>query len=425
MLLEKAYAKLHGSFAALRRGSYTYGLLDLTGGVAATIGLGDSHENSSKNNFAAWRAVAAAVSSGAVVGCSTPSVRPHSRCGICTGQLYAILETNSCDSGRMVRVASPWGSGSCIANGGKGARRARQIGRRKPATPHATMRETAGSAGCDGVTNTFWLTWAEFVGMFASVHVCQFFILDREAAKASVSDLFKGKVHKSVPVPVPGARLKGSWKAEKGQSTLLAEHGFVFTVAEDNTHFIAALHQRDARWETAGHERSGEEEGEEEVKEAVHRLCPIGVAITQIQGGQGDGKLTDSQDAFFSRRRDVAIVAILQKGSYVVNCSARDLSGEEHFTVSLAASAPFDIVTQTNMLPTEGPGQRPLVLPRAPWGASNDVIEYAASRELQGLQQTIGQLANSIQCISMDIRDLGMKVSCLQEIIARGNGQYA
>ena len=199
MLLEKAYAKLHGSFAALRRGSYTYGLLDLAGGVAATIGLGDSHENSSKNNFAAWRAVAAAVSSGTVVGCSTPSVRPHSRRGICTGQLYAILETNSCDSGRMVRVASPWGSGSCIANGGKGARRARQIGRRKPATPHATMRETAGSAGCDGVTNTFWLTWAEFVGMFASVHVCQFFniyiyiYIDREGAKDPSGGIAKKK----------------------------------------------------------------------------------------------------------------------------------------------------------------------------------------------------------------------------------------
>jgi len=211
---------------------------------------------------------------------------------------------------------------------------------------------------------------------------------------------------------VPGVRLKGRWCAERKHSAPLVEQEFFLSVKEDNTHCIATVHQRDRRWEAPGHAQDRE----------VGSACLFPIAVTIIRAKIETGSIVDAsvRRGAVARRRDVACVTILQKGSYKVVCSAHDLIGVHQFTLSLAASRPFNILQSADVWSAEGTeGPPPLILSTAASGAGNAVIEYAASRELQGLQQTVGQLANSIQVISRGIVDLDVKVSCLQEIIAQ------
>ena len=98
-----------------------------------------------------------------------------------------------------------------------------------------------------------------------------------------------------------------------------------------------------------------------------------------------------------------------------------NMSGEYDFALSLASSSPVNITSGPQPVnDNEGCVGGGLGLSQALRQRGNNTIEYAASREIRGLQETVGELAKSIQDIVHAIGDLGFKLSCLEEIM-RGN----
>ncbi|XP_026766781.1 calpain-8 [Pangasianodon hypophthalmus] len=111
-LLEKAYAKVCGSYAAMNGGFISDGLHDFTGGAYKTFNLTKASEN-------LWDLMDQAVKRRAVMGCGTPpgptpanTVLPN---GIVQGHAYTITGVTKVKSQgkmvRLVRLLNPWGKG--------------------------------------------------------------------------------------------------------------------------------------------------------------------------------------------------------------------------------------------------------------------------------------------------------------------------
>ncbi|MCJ8733551.1 hypothetical protein PDJAM_G00224840 [Pangasius djambal] len=111
-LVEKAYAKLIGSYSSLKGGNISEGMEDFTGGIAYTRPV------SSRTPPVLWRTLTAALSRGSLLSCfiqaksvkEIGSVTPE---GLVKGHAYAITATDKvhkkAEEVLLVRLRNPWG----------------------------------------------------------------------------------------------------------------------------------------------------------------------------------------------------------------------------------------------------------------------------------------------------------------------------
>ena len=229
------------------------------------------------------------------------------------GRMYAISDVDT--QTQMLRLKSPSSSrGAC--------------------TTAETSRAPKGASGGDDGDVIF--SWAEFVETFACLHIlhiCNFTALDRNAPDAAA--IF------SRPVMVGGGRkrmvglrLQGLWSAKK-QAAVLARDFVVKIASEGDTHFVAALHQGDSRWEMPDRKRN---------VNSGARLYPINVTVVQIKdGSQGLATCLECTSCT-SRARDVVATCIAKNASYKIHCAIQAPCSDQRFFLSLAASSPFEIV---------------------------------------------------------------------------------
>ncbi|KAG0647477.1 Stomach-specific M-type calpain [Hyphodiscus hymeniophilus] len=108
-LLEKAYAKAHGDYAALLGGWIGEGVEDLTGGVTTELLTSDILDI---DEF--WNNEIMKVNKEFVFGCSTGLLDGGygTREGISEGHAYVIMEARELSSGeRLLKLRNPWGKG--------------------------------------------------------------------------------------------------------------------------------------------------------------------------------------------------------------------------------------------------------------------------------------------------------------------------
>ncbi|KAL2064124.1 hypothetical protein VTL71DRAFT_4618 [Oculimacula yallundae] len=108
-LLEKAYAKAHGDYAALQGGWIGEGLEDLTGGVTTELLTSDILDT---DEF--WKNEILKVNDEFLFGCSTGLVGGGygNRDGITEGHAYVVMEAREISTGhRLVKLRNPWGKG--------------------------------------------------------------------------------------------------------------------------------------------------------------------------------------------------------------------------------------------------------------------------------------------------------------------------
>uniref|UniRef100_A0A3B4YFC6 Calpain 12 n=1 Tax=Seriola lalandi dorsalis TaxID=1841481 RepID=A0A3B4YFC6_SERLL len=111
-LVEKAYAKLIGSYGSLKGGNISEGMEDFTGGIAYSMQV------SSRTPRVLWRSLTAALSRGSLLSCfiQASSYRDISKVtgeGLIKGHAYAITDTDKVskvsDEILLLRLRNPWG----------------------------------------------------------------------------------------------------------------------------------------------------------------------------------------------------------------------------------------------------------------------------------------------------------------------------
>ncbi|XP_061639271.1 calpain-12 [Phyllopteryx taeniolatus] len=111
-LVEKAYAKLIGSYGSLRGGNISEGMEDFTGGIAYSLAV------SSHTPRVFWRLLTAALARGSLLSCfiqanNYKEVGIVNADGLIKGHAYAITETDQvrheADEILLLRLRNPWG----------------------------------------------------------------------------------------------------------------------------------------------------------------------------------------------------------------------------------------------------------------------------------------------------------------------------
>ncbi|XP_077408083.1 calpain-3b [Vanacampus margaritifer] len=112
-LLEKAYAKLNGSYEALRGGNTLEAMEDFTGGVTEFFELSEAPKE-------IYKIMKKALQRGSLMGCSIDVTSPSemeskTELGLVRGHAYSIIALEECDEAakdskiRLIRLRNPWG----------------------------------------------------------------------------------------------------------------------------------------------------------------------------------------------------------------------------------------------------------------------------------------------------------------------------
>ncbi|XP_051512377.1 calpain-12 [Myxocyprinus asiaticus] len=111
-LVEKAYAKLIGSYGSLKGGLISEGMEDFTGGIAYSLPV------SSRPPHVLWRAITAALARSSLLSCfihatSVKDIGTVTSDGLIKGHAYAINDSDKVQKGSdevlLVRLRNPWG----------------------------------------------------------------------------------------------------------------------------------------------------------------------------------------------------------------------------------------------------------------------------------------------------------------------------
>ncbi|XP_076842820.1 calpain-2 catalytic subunit-like [Brachyhypopomus gauderio] len=163
-LLEKAYAKLCGSYADMSGGYVSEALTDFTGGVHMTLRLAEGHPE-------LWNLMYSAARYKSVMGCGTPPGTTPANTelsnGIVEGHAYTVTGVTKVmshsESVKLVRVLNPWGHTEWNGNWSDGSPLWNTVSEENR-TRWFHSKE-------DG---EFWMSMEDFCGSFATLDICCF-----------------------------------------------------------------------------------------------------------------------------------------------------------------------------------------------------------------------------------------------------------
>ncbi|PIA53983.1 hypothetical protein AQUCO_00900510v1 [Aquilegia coerulea] len=165
-LLEKAYAKLHGSYEALEGGLVQDALVDLTGGAGEEIDIRSADVQIDLASGRLWSQLLRFKQEGFLLGAGSPSGSDvHiSSSGIVQGHAYSLLQVREVDGHKLIQVRNPWAN-EVEWNGPWSDSSPEWTDRMRHKLKHVSQSK-------DGI---FWMSWQDFQIHFRSIYVCRIY----------------------------------------------------------------------------------------------------------------------------------------------------------------------------------------------------------------------------------------------------------
>nr|XP_056709342.1 calpain-13 [Euleptes europaea] len=161
-LLEKAYAKLRGSYQKLHWGYISESLVDFTGGIQISFLIKKHHSN-------LYEIIAAAVKSRCLIACTTPGEQtignPQLENGLVSGHAYTVTWAEEVPyrgrNERLLRIWNPWGQGEWRGPWSDGSMEWNEIPIEYKNSLHRISND-----------GEFWLSYQDFIANFSYVCIC-------------------------------------------------------------------------------------------------------------------------------------------------------------------------------------------------------------------------------------------------------------
>jgi hypothetical protein len=162
MLLEKAYAKLHGCYEALSGGMTDYGLKDLTGGVPLQVSMSDPTAGS------IWSVIQSSIQQGhtVLIGCAivdnSGEFEVDQGQGLLSNHAFSTTSTSGAVKGKiLLQIRNPWGRGEWLGDWSD---------QWEGWSQYESIKGELGWKDEDD--GTFWMDAVDFAKVFTDVYVC-------------------------------------------------------------------------------------------------------------------------------------------------------------------------------------------------------------------------------------------------------------
>ena len=224
LLLEKAYAKLHGNYVQLRSGFVSHGMADLTGCPIRDYRFPDERRDyGAIEEYAEdlWQKLTYADTRGWIMCAGTPGVDkftesggPDEDSGIVPGHAYSVIGCKEHDGTRLMKVRNPWGQ---FEWGGAWS---------DDSEEWTEEMIEAFEPNFDTKDGTFWISFEDFLKNYTSITIC--------------------KVENWNEVRLKGIFMRLMESEDADEDFVLSKFYYSFRL-EEETIIEFGLHQEDAR----------------------------------------------------------------------------------------------------------------------------------------------------------------------------------
>lgn len=207
MVVEKAFAKLHGCWENIGHGGLISTALQmLTGGVSET------YSTSSMGKDALWQVLVDAVENpNCLVGAGTkPMIDEKTSKGIVTGHAYSVMHAISVEGYNLLLLRNPWGHGEWKGDWSDGS---------KLWETHPNVTKEVGDGRSVEDDGRFWIEISDFKNIFASVDTCRLpgsgHVRSHDAQLHKLVEKEKGTKRKDGKTEANKDKVKGKHKGGK------------------------------------------------------------------------------------------------------------------------------------------------------------------------------------------------------------------
>eukprot|EP01102_Stenamoeba_stenopodia_P011225 TRINITY_DN3431_c0_g1_i1.p1 TRINITY_DN3431_c0_g1~~TRINITY_DN3431_c0_g1_i1.p1 ORF type:complete len:1206 (+),score=321.89 TRINITY_DN3431_c0_g1_i1:183-3800(+) len=231
MIVEKAYAKLHGNYGACEAGDVNEGLVDLTGEASEHILLTNDKTATCKKDITLWNRLVDNIKESYLMGCSIVAkdadMEEKTSTGLLKNHAYAIINCEEVQNVKFIRLRNPWGQFEWNGRWSDGS---------KEWTP-ALKKHFKYEFGDDG---TFFMCFEDFVNNFNRIYVLR--LLTDEVGVVWQKTRFTGEWKGE---SAAGCSNYGSWQKNP-------QYGI--SVKQPNTKVFLSLMQPDQRYRSKSSE---------------------------------------------------------------------------------------------------------------------------------------------------------------------------